>query len=169
MTPPSPALLSEADYYSIESALRATEKGRRFLRAHLERNRSTEINKLLRSISRLHRATIGEPGLAAEMRRELNAVLDGLTRLRAKLPLCANEASRTLLLHQGLEEIEAALLALSEAVEERDEALTPGERNFSEFDRLRPMRGSEQTEKLYGELSHFFSSDGRLGLGKTYD
>ncbi len=168
MTLSFPALLSEVDYYSIESALRATEKGRRFLRSYLERNRSAESYRLLKSISRLHRATIGEPGLAAEVQRELNAVLDGLTRLRAKLPLCANEAARTLLLLQGLEEIEAALLALNEVVEERSEALSPGERNASGLNGIKPIGSSEKSEKLFGELNHFFSSDGS-GSRKTYD
>jgi hypothetical protein len=169
MTTPSSALFSEADYSTIENALEATEKGRRFLRAYLERNRSSEIHRLLRSISRLHRATIGEPGLAAEMRRELDAVLDGLTRLRAKLPLCANETARTLLLLRGLEDIEAALLALNEAVEEREDGLSSAGRNTSSVDGLDSLYAPEQAEKLFGELSYFFSADARLGVRKNYD
>ena len=50
MATPSKNTIAEADYGAIEDALQSTEKGRRFLRAYTERNRSLETRRLLRSI-----------------------------------------------------------------------------------------------------------------------
>ena len=71
MTTFSMASLSEADYCALEDALLATEKGRRFLRAYVDRNRGLETLRLLRSISRMHRAALGVPGVNAEVCRDL--------------------------------------------------------------------------------------------------
>jgi hypothetical protein len=68
-----------------------------------------------------------------------------------------------------LEDIEAALLALNEAVEEREDGLSSAGRNTSSVDGLDSLYAPEQAEKLFGELSYFFSADARLGVRKNYD
>ncbi len=47
MTSISMTSIPDADYCAIEDALQSTEKGRRFLRAYVDRNRSLESRRLL--------------------------------------------------------------------------------------------------------------------------
>src|SRR5208337_1390942 len=88
MTIPSMASLSEADYCAIEDALQATEKGRRFLGAYADRNRSLESLRLLRSISRLHRAALGFPGFGAQVSRDIAMMLKCVAMSRRKAAEC---------------------------------------------------------------------------------
>src|SRR5208282_5181732 len=119
MTTPSMTSIAEADYCAIEDALQSTEKGRRFLRAYTERNRSLESRRLLRSISRLHRAALGAPGLNAEVCRDLVSVLKSVARHRQKALECDDPASRSGMLASTLQEVEACLITLIESIEER--------------------------------------------------
>jgi hypothetical protein len=112
-------MISEADYCAIEDALQSTEKGRRFLRAYADRSRSFESRRLLRSISRLHRAALGGPGLNAEAYRDLVSVLKSVAKHRQMASRCGDASTRSAILAASLEEIEASLIALVEAIEER--------------------------------------------------
>ncbi len=161
MTTPSMTSIAEADYCAIEDALQSTEKGRRFLRAYTERSRSLESRKLLRSISRLHRAALGTPGINAEVCRDLISVLRSVTKHRKAATECVNPASRSVLLEQSLDEVESCLIALIESIEERAfEALGGG------ISGTRPEDADEvshagRTAKLFGELSSYFSIEPR--------
>jgi hypothetical protein len=158
MTIASNALISEADYCAIEDALQSTEKGRRFLRAYTGRNRSLESRRLLRSISRLHRAALGAPGMNAEVCRDLASVLRSVSRHRQRAADCSDAAERSIMLAGGLEEAEACLIALIESIEERTfETLNEG-CHFETFDDPHP---GAKPEKLFGELSAFFSGEPR--------
>lgn len=106
MTTPSTTSIAEADYGAIENALQSTEKGRRFLRTYIERNRSLESRRLLRSISRLHRAALGEPGLNAEISRDLSSVLRTVSRHRKAAAKCSDLFARSAALENSLEEVE---------------------------------------------------------------
>ncbi len=162
MTTFSPAPISEADYYALEDALLSTEKGRRFLRAYVDRNRGLETLRLLRSISRMHRAALGVPGVNAEVCRDLTGVLKIVTRRRDQAAVCFEDAAKHQSLQDGLEEIEACVIALIESIEERmagplqDEA-SPGQ------DADAPNEGyaTERNAKLFGELSSYFSAEQR--------
>src|SRR5271166_5901117 len=110
MTIPPTALISEADYCAIEDALQSSEKGRRFLRAFAYRNRSLESLRLLRSISRLHRAAFGNPGMNAEICRDLVSVLRSASRQRQAAFTCYDPAGRASMLGGALEEVEACLM-----------------------------------------------------------
>ncbi len=114
MTTLFPASLSEADYCALENALLATEKGRRFLRAYINRNRGTETLRLLRSISRMHRAALGAPGVNAEVCRDLTGILRIVANRREKAACRADGAGKAASLMDGLEEIEACVIALIE-------------------------------------------------------
>src|SRR5208282_5810638 len=105
MTTPSMTSIAEADYCAIEDALQSTEKGRRFLRVYIERNRSLESRRLLRSISRLHRAALGAPGLNAEISRDLSSVLRIVGTRRQAAQRCQDPSSRSAALESGLEEV----------------------------------------------------------------
>ncbi|MGO8953744.1 MAG: hypothetical protein ACLPWS_11990 [Rhodomicrobium sp.] len=161
MTIPSMASLSEADYCAIEDALQSTEKGRRFLRAYTDRNRSLESRRLLRSISRLHRAALGAPGLNSEVSRDLASVLRSVSKHRQTASECGDPAAQSLMLASSLEEVEACLIALIESIEERAfetlEDGLPGLRSEAADD----IQASGRTAKLFGELSSHFSSDPR--------
>jgi hypothetical protein len=162
MTTPSTAPLSEADYYALEDALLATEKGRRFLRAYIDRNRGLETLRLLRSISRMHRAALGVPGVNAEVCRDMAGVLKIVSKRREMAMECYDDAGRLQSLMTGLEEIEACVITLIESIEDKmagplqEEAEgslhpgTPGE-----------VYSPERTAKLFGELSSFFSAEPR--------
>jgi hypothetical protein len=160
MTPPTPSI-TEKDYCAIEEALQSTEKGRRFLRKYQELNRSFESIRLLRSISRLHRAVAGTPGINAEISRDLSSVLRSVSRRRQAASLHDDIANRAETLAHGLEEVEACLISLIESLEERSfETLgsTPAPSPFDEMEELFP---GGHSAKLFGELSSYFSNDPR--------
>ena len=75
--------------------------------------------RLLRSISRLHRAALGEPGLNAEICRDLSSVLRSVSRHRQTALRCGDQPSRLATLENSLEEVEACLISLIEFIEER--------------------------------------------------
>jgi hypothetical protein len=161
MTIPSTAPLSESDYCSIEDALQSSEKGRRFLRAYVDRNRGLEALRLLRSISRLHRAALGTPGPNGEICRDLSAMFKSVSRYRQAASQCDNDAARSHTLANGLEEIEASLLALIESLEEKawesfDDSI-PESPSLSSNE----VNSGDRTSKLYGELSSYFSAEPR--------
>ncbi len=161
MTTPSMTSIPEADYCAIEDALQSTEKGRRFLRAYTERNRSLESRRLLRSISRLHRAALGPPGINAEVCRDLISVLRSVTRHRQAAVECANPASRSLMLENGLDEVEACLIALIESIEERAfDSLGSGILG-SRLENADEVSQAGRTARLFGELSSYFSTEPR--------
>jgi hypothetical protein len=114
-----PSMISESDYCAIEDALQSSEKGRRFLRAYADRSRSFESRRLLRSISRLHRAALGGPGLNAEAHRDLASVLKSVAKHKQIASQCGEAGTRAAILAASLEEVEACLITLIEAVEER--------------------------------------------------
>ena len=119
MTTFSTAPLSESDYCALEDALLTTEKGRRFLRTYVDRNRGLETLRLLRSISRMHRAALGMPGVNAEVCRDLTGVLKIVSKRREEASECSDAAARSQCLLAGLEEIEACTITLIELIEER--------------------------------------------------
>ncbi len=160
MTTFSTALISEADYCAIEDALQSTEKGRRFLRAYVDRNRGLESLRLLRSISRLHRAALGAPGLNAELSRDLTAILKNVSRCRQKASECETETAGIAVLTTGFEEIEACLIALLESLEERTfDSLNQGP--TTRFQGVSEIYSTDRSAKLYGELSSLFSTEPR--------
>ena len=156
MTTFSMASLSEADYCALEDALLATEKGRRFLRAYVDRNRGLETLRLLRPISRMHRAALGVPGVNAEVCRDLMGMLKLVSRRR-------EEASECLRRHPpgpnlswpDVEEIEACVITLIELIEERMTGQL--QEDVSASRRLGDGYTPERTAKLFGELSSYFS------------
>jgi hypothetical protein len=162
MTTSPTAPLSETDYYALEDALLSTEKGRRFLRAYVDRNRGLETLRLLRSISRMHRAALGVPGANSEVCRDLTGVLKIVSSRRDKATTSADEASKSETLLAGLEEIEACVITLIESIEDRmsgplrdNEPLDPHLQSpLAHF-------GPDRTAKLYGELSSYFSAEPR--------
>lgn len=159
MTAPFLTSIQEADYCAIEDALSSTEKGRRFLRAYIERNRSMESRRLLRSISRLHRAALGAPGLNAEVARDLISVLRSVAQHRKAATDCASHASRAALLENSLGEVEACLIALIESIEERSfESLGGAAPYIEDADDL---ASAGRSAKLFGELSSYFSTEPR--------
>jgi hypothetical protein len=156
----SPAPLSEADYDALEDALLSTEKGRRFLRAYIDRNRGTETLRLLRSISRMHRAALGVPGVNAEVCRDLTGILNVVAHRREKAAHCADSAEKASIVMSGLEEIEACVITLIESIEEKMagplQEADPGE-PLELLGRYSP----ERTAKLFGELSSYFTTETR--------
>jgi hypothetical protein len=160
MTTPSSSI-AEQDYCAIEDALQSTEKGRRFLRLFVERNRSLESRRLLRSISRLHRATLGAPGLNAEIARDLSAVLRSVTRRRQAAFLHDDATARTAALEQSLEEVESCLISLIESIEDRAFETLGNKGEPSPFDDLEELFPGSRSSKLFGELSSYFSSEPR--------
>ncbi|MGO9866758.1 MAG: hypothetical protein ACLPJY_03620 [Rhodomicrobium sp.] len=161
MTTPSMTSIAEADYCAIEDALQSTEKGRRFLRAYTERNRSLESRRLLRSISRLHRAALGTPGINAEVCRDLISVLRSVTQHRQAATECVNPASRSLMLEHSLDEVESCLIALVESIEESAlEALGDGTHG-SPLGDADEISQAGRSAKLFGELSSYFSIEPR--------
>jgi hypothetical protein len=161
MTTPSINTLADADYCAIEDALQSTEKGRRFLRAYTERNRSFESRRLLRSISRLHRAALGEPGLNAEICRDLSTVLRSVTRHRQTAFRCDDPSSRSAALEGGLEEVESCLISLIETIEERAFESLGSRAIASPFEDMEELFPGGRSAQLFGELSSYFSSDPR--------
>ena len=160
MTTFSTASLSEADYSALEDALLTTEKGRRFLRTYVDRNRGLETLRLLRSISRMHRAALGMPGVNAEVCRDLTGVLKIVSKRREQASECSDAVARSQCLLAGLEEIEACTITLIESIEERmagqlqDEMSGP---RIASGDGYSP----ERTAKLFGELSSYFTAEPR--------
>ena len=128
MTTFSMASLSEADYCALEDALLATEKGRRFLRAYVDRNRGLETLRLLRSISRMHRAALGVPGVNAEVCRDLMGMLKLVSRRREEASECSDATARSQSLVAGLEEIEACVITLIEFDRREDDRPVAGGR-----------------------------------------
>lgn len=162
MTIPSMTSIPEDDYCAIEDALQSSEKGRRFLRAYLERNRSFESRRLLRSISRLHRAALGAPGLNAEISRDLISVLRSVSRQRQAAYQCKDVGERSEKLANSLEEVEACLLTLIESVEDRAiERIGGGGISASAFEGADELYSAGPSERLIVELSSYFSSDPR--------
>ncbi len=153
--------ISEAEYGAIEHALQASEKGRRFLRAYAERNRSFESRRLLRSISRLHRAALGVPGLSAEICRDLVSVLRSVSRHRQSAARCSDVAARSGLLATGLEEVESCLITLIESIEERAFDSLPGSVPGSMADCADEAAVQDRPARLFGELSSYFSVEPR--------
>jgi hypothetical protein len=161
MTTFSTAHISEADFYAIENALQSSEKGRRFLRAYVDRNRSLESLRLLRSISRLHRAALGTPAPGAEARRDLTSMLKSVSSHRRKAFECDNDAERANLLTGSLEEVEASLIALIESLEEKAFETLRDEREVPNFSSVVDLHPVDRTQKLFAELSSFFSTEPR--------
>ncbi len=161
MTTPSQNSIAEADYGAIEDALQSTEKGRRFLRTYIERNRSLESRRLLRSISRLHRAALGEPGLNAEICRDLSSVLRSVSKQRQTALQCDGLLSRSATLERSLEEVEACLISLIELIEERAFEALDGRAIASPFEDMQELFPAGHSAQLLGELSSYFSSDPR--------
>jgi hypothetical protein len=162
MATPSKNTIAEAEYGAIEDALQSTEKGRRFLRTYAERNRSLETRRLLRSISRLHRAALGEPGLNAEICRDLSSVLRGVSRHRQTALRCGDQPSRLATLENSLEEVEACLISLIESIEERAfETLEGRAIAASPFEDMKELFPAGRSAQLFGELSSYFSNDPR--------
>ncbi|MGA7323831.1 MAG: hypothetical protein WBX25_04980 [Rhodomicrobium sp.] len=165
MTTSSTAIISEADFSAIEDALQSTEKGRRFLRAYVSRNRGVESLRLLRSISRLHRASLGAPGANAEICRDLTSILRSAARQRQiVLQSELSAAARCGILLGSLEEIESCLLALIESLEERS--------LNSLYNDQPPLTLAGATDadanrvtKLFGELSSLFAGEQQHGAG----
>ena len=162
MTTFSMASLSEADYCALEDALLATEKGRRFLCAYVDRNRGLETLRLLRSISRMHRAALGIPGVNAEVCRDLTSLLKLISKRREKASECQDAAVRSRYLMAGLEEIEACVITLIESIEERMASQWQEEASGHPFGTPSGAGYSpERTAKLFGELSSYFSAEPR--------
>jgi hypothetical protein len=159
MTTFSMASLSEADYCALEDALLATEKGRRFLRAYVDRNRGLETLRLLRSISRMHRAALGVPGVNAEVCRDLMGMLKLVSRRREEASECSDATARSQSLVAGLEEIEACVITLIESIEERMTGQL--QEDFSASRLSGDGYTPERTAKLFGELSSYFSVEPR--------
>jgi hypothetical protein len=159
MTFPSKALISEADYSAIEDALHATEKGRRFLRAYVDRNRSLESRRLLRSISRLHHAALGAPGLQAEVSRDLMSVLKSVARHRQRASDCADANAKSRILAGSIQEVEATLIALIESAEERKFGTLADDYAAPSLEPEDGDRISAHSARLYGELSSYFSGE----------
>ncbi len=159
MTTFSMASLSEADYCALEDALLATEKGRRFLRTYVDRNRGLETLRLLRSISRMHRAALGVPGVNSEVCRDLMGVLKLASRRREQASECSDAIARSQCLMAGFEEIEACVITLIESIEERMAGQLQDEMASARL----PSDGysPERTAKLFGELSSYFSAEPR--------
>ena len=158
----STASLSETDYCALEDALLATEKGRRFLRTYFDRNRGLETLRLLRSISRMHRAALGVPGVNAEVCRDLAGVLKIVSKRREQASECPNDTVRFQCLMAGLEEIEAGVITLIELIEERmagelQDEVSSGRPAAAPGDGYSP----ERTAKLFGELSSYFTAEPR--------
>ncbi len=153
--------IAEADYCAIEDALQSTSKGRRFLRAYLERNRSLESRRLLRSISRLHRAALGEPGLNAEISRDLSAVLRSVSKHRQAALRCSDPSSRSAALESSLEEVESCLISLIESIEERAFETLGGSAVASPFEDAAELFPAGHSAELFAGLSSLFASDPR--------
>ncbi|MGO9546297.1 MAG: hypothetical protein ACLPPF_16065 [Rhodomicrobium sp.] len=161
MTSISMTSIPDADYCAIEDALQSTEKGRRFLRAYVDRNRSLESRRLLRSIARLHRAALGTPGQNAEVCRDLVSVLKYVAKHRRTAAGYVDPAARSGVLTCALEETEACLIALVESLEERAfETLGEGV-SISRFEMADETYSVARAARLFGELSSFFSNDPR--------
>jgi hypothetical protein len=159
MTKTYPAFLSEAEFSAIENALAETEKGRLFLRAYVERNRSSETQALLRNVSRLHRATIGQAAAGIDICRDLRGLLQVVAQLRASMRLLHNGTPGSSLLTGAIEDLEARLMALAEIIEDR--------RNDPASDHsghgMSPINPTGPSAKLFGELSYLFSSEPHMG------
>ena len=156
-----PSIISETDYGAIEDALQSSEKGRRFLRAYADRNRSLESRRLLRSISRLHRAALGAPGLNAEAYRDLVSILKSVVKHKQTASRCGDVNTRTVILAASLEEIEACLITLIESIEERAfDTLASGVPG-ADLDAADEIAGSEHLAKLFGEHPSYFSNGPR--------
>src|SRR5262249_20100644 len=133
----------------------------RFLRAYADRSRSLESRRLLRSISRLHRAALGAPGLNAEAYRDLVSVLKSVVKHKQMASQCGDVNARSGILTASLEEVEACLLALIESIEERDlDTLACGIPG-AELDAADEITGSGHPARYFGERSSHFSSGPR--------
>ena len=159
MTTPSTALISEADYCALEEALISSEKGRRFLRAYVDRNRGIDSLRLLRSISRLHRAALGAPGLHADVSRDVRIMLRSVSKHRQKALDCDNERSRSTVYAAAVDEIEAGLIAMVESIEERAGESADDAPSIFMLPAAGEMSSADRTAKLFGELSSFFSAE----------
>jgi hypothetical protein len=154
-------MISEADYCAIEDALQSSEKGRRFLRAYADRNRSLESRRLLRSISRLHRAALGAPGLNAEAHRDLVSMLKSVVKQKQIASRCGDVNKRSGILTASLEEVEACLIALIESIEERAFDTLAGGIPGAELDAADEIASSRHPAGLFGDCPSYFSSGPR--------
>lgn len=109
--------ISDEDYLAIEAALIATEKGRAFLAEYTVRNRTADTHRLMRSITRLHRATIGHRGFEDALRRDMETILQRLRTMRTALPIEETGAKGGW--SHDLGQIEASVIALSEELQDR--------------------------------------------------
>jgi hypothetical protein len=151
MTIQSQPMISEADYTAIEGALQSTQKGRRFLRVYLERNRSLESRRLLRSISRLHNAALGGPGVQAEISRDLVSMAKSVARNRKLAAACPSVEDQSRYLSRSLQDVEASLIALIESLDER--------RIEAAGEEMDPFAPHDSPPVLHAELSSYFSGD----------
>jgi hypothetical protein len=154
-------MISEADYCAIEDALQSSEKGRRFLRAYTDRNRSLESRRLLRSISRLHRAALGAPGLSAEAYRDLVSVLRRVVKHKQTASRCGDVNARSGILTASLEEVESCLIALIESIEERAFDTLASGIPGAELDAADEIASRGHPVRFFGERSSYFSSGPR--------
>ena len=152
MTIPSEAIITDVDYNAIEDTLQSTQKGRRFLRAYLERNRSFKSRRLLRSISRLHRSALGAPGIPSEVSRDLASMAKDVARNRKLAAACRSVDDRMRYLSRSLEDVEASLMALIKSLDERRV-----EAAAEDMDKFGPNNG--QPPLLHAELSSYFSGE----------
>ena len=106
MTTPT-TTIAETDYCAIEDALQATEKGPRFLRAYVERNRSLDSQAAPVDLGAFIGERWGEPGLNAEIGRDLSAVLRSVSKHRQAAIRCSDASSRSAALEHSLEEVES--------------------------------------------------------------
>jgi hypothetical protein len=156
------ALLSEADYFALEDALLSNEKGRRFLRAYVDRNRGMETLRLLRSISRMHRAALGVPGANSEVCRDLTGVLRIISIRKEAAASCQDEAAKSKCLSAAIEEIEACVITLIESIEDKmANSLQDSEPFAPHLDSPLSLQCPDRTAKLFGELSSYFSAEPR--------
>ncbi len=115
--------LSQADYCAIEDALLRSTKGQDFLLEYLKRHRGGESLRLLRSISRLHRAALGSSGMGQRIMGDLATVSQTLTRVRTRAAACPGVNARAEVLEAGLDDVEATVLVLMETLEDQPRAL----------------------------------------------
>ena len=110
----------------------------------------------------MHRAAIGEPGVNAEVCRDLAGVLKILASRREKASQCRDAAAKTKSLVDGLEEIEACVITLIESIEERMAGpLRDEEPTSAALEPVVNAYSPERTAKLFGELSSYFTSETR--------
>ena len=74
MTNPPSALMTDADYEAIMSAVLETARGRWFLAEHMRRNRQADTKLVLNAIRRLEHSLRGQPEAFRAERMRLDLV-----------------------------------------------------------------------------------------------